>query len=86
MEAVHRIEQLLADIVPETRFEMDAGFLHATPLAARLLAFVGGESREVLLEVAVVLIGPVKLAVTPQQPAGRLECRARRLIAEQRVR
>ena len=65
VKVVHRIEQCRLDIGAEAGVEMDAGFLYPAPFAARLLALLGREGREVLLEVAVALVGPVKLAVAP---------------------
>ncbi len=66
VKAIDRVEQGRADVGPEAGFEVNTRFVHPAPFAARFLAFLGREGREVLIEVGVVLVGPVKLAVATQ--------------------
>ena len=47
--------------------EYDAGLGDAAALALRLLALLGGESREERVEGLIAAIEPVKLAVAPRE-------------------
>ncbi len=85
VKVVHRIEQGFADIVAIAGFKVDAGFQHPASFAAGLLAFLGGEGPQVLLEVGKTLVGPVELAVATQQPAGVFKCLAVGPVEKQRV-
>ena len=65
--------------------ERDAVLRHAPPLAPRLLALLGREAFEVVIEAAVVVVAPVELHVASCQPAGACERGAVRFADEQRV-
>src|SRR5690606_33489031 len=65
------LRQLVAARVLET----DPGLRDPTPLAARLLAFLGVERREEVVEIAVAAIVPNEHATLARQEPGRLESR-----------
>src|SRR5438094_5559679 len=67
------------------RLEAHARIRDAAALATRLLALLGGEGAQVVIEARVTAIAPVKLAVAAQQPAALCAGRTRRLIQKQRM-
>ena len=85
MERVHLIEQRGVERRAGVRFERDAGFGDAPPLAFGLLALLCREGVEVGIEVGVAAIGPVELAVAAHEPARCLAGRAAGLIEKQRM-
>jgi hypothetical protein len=70
MQRVDAIEEPPVEVRAEAGLEADAAFGHAAALAPRLLALLGREACKVILEACVAAIGPMKLAVAPQEPAG----------------
>ena len=86
MERVDAIEQRASRSLPSRVSKRDAGFGDAAPLAVGFLALLGGEGLEEGVEALVAAIGPVELAVAPQQPARALAGRAAGLIEEEGVR
>src|SRR5262249_30623207 len=79
------LEERAVELAAEARLEAYAALGHAAPFASRLLALLGGEGLEGVVEARVAAVAPVGLAVAPQQPALRRAGGARRLIEKQRV-
>src|ERR1700724_1638043 len=78
-------EERLVELAAEACLEAHAGIRDAAALATRLLALLGGEGAQIVIEARVTAIAPVKLAVASQQPAAPRAGRARRLIEKQRM-
>ena len=85
MKSIDAVEQTRLELAAEARLEADAGLGDAPALAPRLLALLRREGVEIGVEAGVAVVGPVKLAVPPQQPARFLTGGARGLIEEERV-
>src|SRR3984893_6536931 len=83
VQGIDAVEEWLVELAAEARLEADAGIRDAAALATRLLALLGGEGAQIVIEARVTAIGPVKLAVAAQQPAALRAGRARRLIEKQ---
>src|SRR6185437_7150234 len=85
VKGVNGVEEALVEICAEAGLEADAGLGHPAALAPGFLALLGRESLEIGLEARVAAVGPMKLAIAPQQPAGALAGRAPGLIDKERV-
>src|ERR1700732_2022740 len=85
VQVIDAVEERLVELAAEARLEAHARLRDAAALATRLLALLGGEGAQVVIEARVTAIGPVKLAVASQQPAALRAGRTRRLIEQQRM-
>src|ERR1700738_3604799 len=83
VQGIDAFEERLVELAAEARLEAHAGIRDAAALATRLLALLGGEGAQIVIEARVTAIGPVKLAVAAQQPAALRAGRTRRLIQKQ---
>ena len=72
-KAEDRVPQAGVDVFAGERAEGDARFLDLAPFALRLLALVGTERREEVVERAVATVVPEKAAIVPAHEAGALE-------------
>ncbi len=85
VQVIDAVEERLVELAAEARLEAHARIRDAAALATRLLALLGGEGAQIVIETRVTAIGPVKLAVASQQPAALRAGGARRLIEKQRM-
>src|SRR6202048_1636370 len=85
VQGIDAFEERLVELAAEARLEAHAGIRDAAALATRLLALLGGEGAQIVIEARVTAIGPAKLAVAAQQPAALRAGRTRRLIEKQRM-
>ena len=85
VKGVDALERRLVELIAAQRAKLDALLEHAPALAPGLLALVGGKASQKVIEVAIAAVVPLEVTVAPQQPAGLLAGRARRLIEKQRV-
>src|ERR1700730_1883616 len=85
VQGIDALEERLIELPAEACLEVHARIRDAAALATRLLALLGGEGAQIVIEARVTAIGPVKLAVAAQQPAALRAGRARRLIEKQRM-
>src|SRR5882724_3242708 len=85
MKRIHLLESALVELLAHASLEDDACLCYAPPLTLGLFALVSGERLQVGIETGVVMVGPVKLTIAPDQPARLLTGQMRRLIEKQRV-
>src|SRR6202035_2197748 len=79
------IEQALIHIAAEESFEADPALGNPATLAAHLLALLSREGAQIIIKARVVAIDPMKLAVTPEQPAGARAGAPRRVVQKKRM-
>lgn len=73
MERIDRVEPLVGKLLTRPGFEPDAHLGNTPAFASGLLALVGGEAREIVIEGGVAPVVPVELAVAPAEPACLVE-------------
>src|ERR1700676_4830766 len=66
VQSEHALDQRLAELIAAQRAKFDALLEHTPALAARLLALVGREAVEKIIEVAIAAVVPLEMTVAPQ--------------------